>query len=759
MKKLNFKVSSSLKNLIGKELITNEFVAVFELIKNSYDASASEVDVKFLNTLHPEMASLVIVDNGWGMNFSDIQNKWLFVGYSAKRDGTEHEDYRHRFREKRVFAGAKGVGRFSCDRLGSRLTLITKKRGYPVEKLLVSWDDFERSQQEEFIKIPVQSISISEEEWNKYSSSPSGTILIIENLRDIWDRQRIFSLRKSLEKLINPLQADGDDSGFRIHISVPDELQTDEQPHCARKVNGYIQNFLFEKIQLKTTSIHVKIDEQGKYLSTDLYDRGQRIYSIQEINRFSNLQNIRITLFQLNREAKTSFTKTMGIEAKNFGSVFIYKNGFRVLPYGEPGDDSLKIDTRKQQGYNRYLGTRDLVGRIEITGASPQLTESTSRDGGFIKTDTYSQLLECFTKIALRRLEAYAIDVIKWGDPFEDGKALQPEDVKEQIVAIIKKMTDTKKGFVNLEYCPDFLVQYQKAQSQSVYGVAQSLLNTSRVTGNTHLTKAKVKHTKQVKDLIVAKQEAERDSQLTREKNRNLSLQLENKAKQVLFLQSIENLDLDRVVGYVHDIGVHASKVKSEIELLAFRKSRGGISQNDISKFMELVTISIDKIVTMSHFITKANFNALGTQITTDVVQYIKQYLEVIIADMYSSLKVHCNDADCSFMKTFRPLEMSLLFDNFASNALRASATLLSVSFKLVGESLQIVITDNGSGWHSEYSDLQDVFQKGMSTTAGSGLGLYNAKKYVEEELGGEIQAEKGGNNEFMIKITLGKRS
>ena len=107
----SFKVSAGLKNLIGRELITNDFVAVFELVKNSYDAHASSVSLRFAND------KLVIVDDGKGMSRADILNKWLFVAYSAKRDGTEDQDYRHRLSRRTRFAGAKGVGRFSCDSL------------------------------------------------------------------------------------------------------------------------------------------------------------------------------------------------------------------------------------------------------------------------------------------------------------------------------------------------------------------------------------------------------------------------------------------------------------------------------------------------------------------------------------------------------------------------------------------------------------------------------------------------------------------
>src|SRR5262245_3292874 len=126
---LPFRISSGLKNIIGRDLITDDFVAVFELVKNSFDAYATEVKIIFRKD------KIIVRDDGKGMNLNDIQKKWLFVAYSAKKQGTEDDElqedefksYRDNIQAKKYYAGAKGIGRFSCDRLGSKLVLTTKK--------------------------------------------------------------------------------------------------------------------------------------------------------------------------------------------------------------------------------------------------------------------------------------------------------------------------------------------------------------------------------------------------------------------------------------------------------------------------------------------------------------------------------------------------------------------------------------------------------------------------------------------------------
>jgi len=123
---ISFDIKTGMKNIIGRDLITDDFIAIYELVKNSYDAYADYVTITFNDD------EIIIADNGKGMSEVDIKEKWLAVAYSAKKDGSEDDDddvkrYSHlnKLKLRRYYAGAKGVGRFSCDRLGSKLELIT----------------------------------------------------------------------------------------------------------------------------------------------------------------------------------------------------------------------------------------------------------------------------------------------------------------------------------------------------------------------------------------------------------------------------------------------------------------------------------------------------------------------------------------------------------------------------------------------------------------------------------------------------------
>ena len=92
MEELKFKISSGLKSIIGRDLITNDFVAIFELVKNSFDAQATYVKIVF-DLEDKENAAIYIADNGKGMSDIDIREKWLFVAYSAKKNGEEDREW------------------------------------------------------------------------------------------------------------------------------------------------------------------------------------------------------------------------------------------------------------------------------------------------------------------------------------------------------------------------------------------------------------------------------------------------------------------------------------------------------------------------------------------------------------------------------------------------------------------------------------------------------------------------------------------
>ena len=286
---LQFRVSAELKNILGRDLITSPDVAILELVKNSYDAHATKVEITFDDDY------LCIADNGKGMSKDDLINKWLFVAYSAKSDGTEDQSYRSKF--KRHYAGAKGIGRMSCDRLAQFLTLTTHSaESEQAEVLNVDWSVFEHDSQQEFgtVKIPHRSLDSIPRFPN---DAETGTILEFRGLRNVWDARAILAIKKSLEKMINPFS--GTDDNFQIEIIAPNYREHDQNALPHEKINGIVENSIADVLKIKTTQIESTLKDG--IIHTVLSDRGVKMYEIEEPNRFSALSSATVSLFFLNR--------------------------------------------------------------------------------------------------------------------------------------------------------------------------------------------------------------------------------------------------------------------------------------------------------------------------------------------------------------------------------------------------------------------------------------------------------------------------
>ena len=109
-----------------------------------------------------------------------------------------------------------------------------------------------------------------------------------------------------------------------------------------------------------------------------------------------------------------------------------------------------------------------------------------------------------------------------------------------------------------------------------------------------------------------------------------------------------------------------------------------------------------------------------------------------VLPDFYEDIKFHADSNGCILIKRFKPLEVSLLIDNLVSNSINARARNFTIDVCSQNGNTMIGIADDGNGWSKDLG-ARNVFEKGVSTTSGSGLGLFNAMQFVKTELGGEI--------------------
>lgn len=798
----SFKVSSELKNILGRDLITNSNIAVLELVKNSYDAHASEVKISFLDD------TLIISDNGKGMSEDDVLNKWLFVAYSAKSDGTEDKNYRNTI--KRKYAGAKGIGRLSCDRLGRFLTLTTKSDSdnHAIE-LYIDWNDFELNSKDEFNHIPVKHSVISSSPY--FPKGTTGTVLKFTGLHDRWDATAILRLKKSLEKLINPFS--GADE-FKIIFDVPSEIDHDKEkreecaqlkamwdkltPYKQREtidkersiINGPLINSIAETLNLKTTRIDSTI--KGNRIFTKLSDRGITIYEIEEYDKYPLLEDVSISLFYLNQQAKYNFSILMGTPPVNYGSVFLFRNGFRIMPYGEFRDDSWGLDQRVQQGYNRVLGTRQILGRVDVeTEDKEAFKEVSSRDGGLINTPSFQQLLEYFNSIH-RRLERYVVGVL-WGEAFIRRDYFQKKEIaldfRNKLQGAEKESDNMEHVLTNIGSKIDFLQLVKSLvndESINLLSYNEDLANIVSDVDNTEIIQAQLiddlrkvasktndnmllqnlsDFEAKIDELRQQKEEAERLAALEKEKakeahkkaqeekekhekERRLRLQAEKERdaqkQQNRYLSLVRDTSKE-VEDIIHAVMLSATEISSFVEIQESLLEEDILNRQELKESSHGIRVNLNRISTWSRLITRADTSLLRESIDVDIISYCKEFMSVF-EKQYSC--TYINNHSATITKKLSVIDLSLVFLNLVSNCGKNNAHNICFTFDKKGNAAHIQISDDGDGVDLNRFTPDSIFEVGVTNRpGGSGIGLSTVRSIINKSLYGSIEFIGNGLN------------
>lgn len=773
MDQLQFRVSAELKNILGRDLITSDNIAVLELVKNSYDAHATKVEITFADD------SIVIADNGKGMSDADINDKWLFIAYSAKSDGTEDNNYRSKIR--RDFAGAKGIGRLSCDRLARYLTMntVSEETG-TLEILKVDWAKFENRQKENIDTIPVEHESTTGK-YNFPDNSAHGTSLNFTGLHGKWGVDEIFGLRKSLEKMIAPL-AGADD--FQIEVIAPNFTEYDDQLRAQITdakgryedlndreraeiakwensiLNGPIRNSISDVLKIKTTQIESKLRD-GKIV-TRLSDRGVLMYEIEEDNKYSKLEEASVDLYFLNRAAKYNFSLLMGMSPVNYGNVFLFRNGFRIMPYGEYDDDSWGLNQRNQQGYNRNLSTRDLFGRVDVHSDSVNMfKEVSSRDGGLIDSEETRQLQAYFEAVE-RRLERYVSGVL-WGEAFLRNDYFRSERLALEAREGIKKDKDSDSPddvFKNIGSRVDFLqliknlvndgnitVNYYNSSLADILsnatetemlnaGFLDDVRKVAERTNDETLQASIAAFERRLAELQRSKEEAEKKNIELEAKQKELQKELDAQQQRSQYLMSTRNLTQE-VQDINHAISINSTELVNLISNLSGGVSSGSYSQQRVLEKLREASFYVNKIKQLSMLITKADIVSLKNKQSVDVMEYVQEY----VSNFKNTLDFHVDKGGLPVVRRMLSLlDIAIVLDNLISNSKKNGAKNVGVFFAMEGSSLILDFSDNGEGVDLDIYTPESIFNEGVTNkSGGSGIGLSTIRFTMENKLNGSV--------------------
>ena len=377
-------------SLIGEDLISDEAVAVVELVKNSYDADARRVSVRF----DADESRLVVEDDGHGMSLDTVLQTWFEPGTVSKKR-TERSPM------GRVYQGAKGIGRFASARLARSLYL--ESRTGPESAGVVVLFDWGAFDDESYL----DEVEVAWEERRSLDLG-RGTRLTLDGLRQQWREDDYRELHSRLSRLISPFREVTD---FIIELHIPGHPEWSGQVQAPillakppYQLNGSVDEHGFFDGTLMHNGTVVKQITRKKLVGKDEAPAcGSFLAEIRAWDRDrEGLDPIATRLDQTITEIRRTLN--------DYSGVSIYRDGFRVYPYGQRGNDWLRLDNRSRQNPVLRLANNQIVAAIKISrDANPDLRDRSTREG-LVLNDSYRALEEWFVEV-LEEIETYRYGV------------------------------------------------------------------------------------------------------------------------------------------------------------------------------------------------------------------------------------------------------------------------------------------------------------------------------------------------------------
>ncbi len=386
---LPFSFHPGVFQILGEELVSDPIIALAELVKNSYDADAEHVRIELVS--QPERM-ITVSDDGHGMTRHDVSDGWLVVGTPLKR-----EPEKPRSRNKgRVLVGSMGIGRLAAFSIADTVEVTT-----------VAGDGYSRhfsirlSEITDLESLSNLKVDVSTE---RKPDAPTGTVIRLTEVKQWLDEEQIVALKRRLGALLGPEESED----FNIHLVIDGEdepLALEEVlPEAPITVEALVSEDGVATVSLNATKElflgDARIPKGGWEFTSDL--------------RYDKLPGVKIKAFwyPLGDRPARQYWKLVGQDViSEAAGVRVYRDGIRVLPYGEPGDDWLELERTyvKAGAVQRHPRPSSVVGWVvSWREKNPGLKDTANREG-LKNTPAFGQLRrfgkEVFQRVAeVRRI-------------------------------------------------------------------------------------------------------------------------------------------------------------------------------------------------------------------------------------------------------------------------------------------------------------------------------------------------------------------
>lgn len=412
--KISFNVDAFTARLIGRENVAKLDGAILELVKNSYDADANTCILYYEKSSN----TFYLMDNGIGMDNDTIISNWMTIGYSSKKNN-------YKLSSGRIQTGAKGIGRFALDRIADKCTMISKSNSTTIE-WNVDWRDFDIGKRITDVGAEIQETDQNFNDFinditnndvktlvkNKFNNK--GTIFKLSLLRDNWDDVLIDQIRNNLSTLIPP-----ELSSFELYVF--SENNDSKDAHIIVNDDKYAHDYKINFNVYDNGNVNIKIYREefdfGSRLDEIIQNtpltENDRMYFLghpieKEVKLSDAVSGLNIDkigpfkgTFYFNKLSMTKDDKEIFFYKditgrKNlrdiFGGIKIYRDNFRVRPYGEPkttASDWLMLSARNRKSLAApssmtgawRVSADQMMGSVHISRLNVNLPDQSNREG------------------------------------------------------------------------------------------------------------------------------------------------------------------------------------------------------------------------------------------------------------------------------------------------------------------------------------------------------------------------------------------
>jgi signal transduction histidine kinase len=420
-----FRPKARILRLLGDQLIGNPRLAIFELVKNAYDADAEEVIVT-LSNLGTSRADITVRDDGDGMDADVIRDIWFVPGADhrekQRREGRRSEVFH------RLPLGEKGLGRFAVHKLGDKISLVTRSRKESIERTVeIDWAELLDDRYLENLTIQVKDRVPQE-----FPGDAHGTLIRIEKLRQgTWTRGDLRRLYRQVTSICSPFVASRE---FSVGLEVPGrkadlaglpsvgDILDRAFWHFSFTIdeNGFDWSYKFTNklsgVDLESRSASGKgplvLDDQSEDLAEEAMPKrhraeGKKHGLVVNADFLKGIGPVEGEFFVYDRDKyvleRMPESQLVTQYLNENGGIRVYRDAIRVYNYGEKGDDWLGLDLRRVNQPTRRVSKNVIIGAINLSlETSDGLLEKTNREG-FVENDQYAKL----RRIVLAALTAF----------------------------------------------------------------------------------------------------------------------------------------------------------------------------------------------------------------------------------------------------------------------------------------------------------------------------------------------------------------